>query len=289
MIGAGGLLGEAFVRLLSDYSDSLVRGVGRRDVDLREIGETRGFLESEKFDVLINCSGMTGLEQCLDDVEGARLVNVEAPRVMAEVCAESSAKMVHFSTDYVFGGEVEKELVEDDEVGPVNVYGETKLEGERAVLAVNRGALVGRVSWIFGFGRRSFVDQVLDCAGKEDLRYISDKWSVPNFADDLVGMAMGCLEQGLDGVVHLVSEGGGVSWYEYACEVIERAKGIGLLDEGLGLPGESQMAEVGAFRAMRPVHTVLESVRLRELGVERVDWRGGLDRFLAAKMGGRDA
>lgn len=283
VIGAGGLLGEAFVRILAEGGEHEVVGLVRADVDLCDEGKLERILSELKFNVLINCAGLTGLEACLDNSDLARAVNVEAPRVMARVCGDVGARFVHFSTDYVFSGDDVEELDETCEVRAINDYGVSKEEGEREVLEMNSDALIARVSWVFGRGRRQFVDQVIENAQSTGVEYIGDKWSVPNYADDLVAMTLGCLEHSMDGVVHLVSSGGGVSWHEYALAVLELGREVGILDEGYELPNESRMSEVQAFRAKRPVNTVMISNRMEWLKTD-FGWRDGIRRYLEWKV-----
>lgn len=281
VFGSTGLLGEAFCRLLptAGYSPEPVT---RSDVDLSDLNALSRFLEGESYDLILNCAGMTGLEQCMDNPEDAKTLNVEAPRVMAHHCAASGAKMVHFSTDYVFGGNEEKWLTEGDETQPVNLYGETKLNGEMAVLAAADSALIARVSWLFGRGRSSMVDQVLAAARSEEWprSYIVDKYSVPNFTDDLVMMCIDLLNRNAKGLVHLSSKGPMASWHGYALEVLSCAKNLGLVPADCPPPGESLLGDATFFRAARPKWTAMESSNLERWGVTRPDWRDGLRRYL---------
>ena len=281
VIGAKGLLGEAFTRLLKE-SQCDVRSLSRDEVDLADGTHLARHLRNCEFDVLLNCEGMTGLEQCLDQPDLATSINAKAPQIMAEECASRSAKMVHFSTDYVFDGEQEGWCDESSGTNPINHYGVTKLEGECAVMHAHPSAIVARVSWIFGPGRKTFVDQVLRQMTAEDWpgTYISDKYSVPNYSDDLVKMCTHLLGEGFSGLVHLTSTGPQVSWLQYAQEVISAAEELGLVSAKISAPRSSKMVDIEAFRARRPRWTAMRSTRLVSSGLEVPDWRVGLRSYL---------
>ena len=284
LTGSTGLLGEAFLRLWGGRYE--VEVAGRGEMDLGDLAAVQQYLEEREFDVLVNPAGMTGLEQCLDAVELAGVVNGGAPRVMAEVCRVKGAKLVHFSTDYVFGGEVEKSLTEGDVAEPVNDYGVSKLAGEAGVLEEG-GHLVCRVSWIFGHGRDSVLDQVFKRArGGEELRFIQDKWSVPTYADAIVGAVEQMLADGREGLFHVCSDSQPVSWWEYAYGVVEEAVSLGLLESEDGYEVErGWLDEVEAFRAVRPRHTAMGVGKLRACGIEMPGWRESARRLLMEKYG----
>ena len=284
IFGSAGLLGEALVRFYRDAGHD-VRGYTRSDVDLNDAVALQLLLDRDESDLILNPSGMTGLEGCLDNQAEAQRVNVVAPAAMAKSCAEKGIPFVHFSTDYVFGGDEDRYLSESDKTNPVSDYGQTKLDGELSVLEAMPTALVCRVSWLFGFARRSFVDQVMNHAQQGTTQaYISDKFSVPNFADDLASMCAQLVDKHARGVVHLCSNGGEVTWYSYAQEVIEQMSKLGLIKSSEGLITESNLDDVAAFRAKRPRYTSMLSVRMvEEYGVSSTNWREGLKRFLTEK------
>lgn len=285
IFGSAGLLGEALVRLYR-HAGHDVRGYTRADVDLNDVEALQRLLAIDQSELILNASGMTGLESCLDHPEEAERVNVVAPSEMARYCEKQGIPFVHFSTDYVFGGEEDRYLSESDQPSPISVYGQTKLKGENGVLAAMSTALVCRVSWLFGFARQSFVDQVVKHAELGNPQaYIADKFSVPNFADDLASMCAQLVEKRAKGVVHLCGGGGEVSWFSYAQEVISQMEQCGMIENSEGLITESRLDDIAAFRAKRPRYTSMMSQRLSdEYGVQPTDWRDGLRRFLQEKL-----
>ena len=270
LTGSTGRLGGAFLSLWGSDPDIDLIAPSRQEMDLSEPGAVRTFLGDLDFDVLINTAAVTGLEQCLDDPELAQRVNVDAALEMAEVCREKSAKLVHFSTDYVFSGELPGMRTEADPAEPVNVYGRSKREGETAVLAANGQSLVARVSWLFGPStpqRPSHFDNVLNrlAAGKRE-HFISDKFSMPTFTHDIVEWTRLLVAAEASGIYHLCNRGEPESWFSYAQQVCRLAvnHGYDLKEDNL-LAGK--LSEVSFFRERRPVHTTMAPARMMAEGI----------------------
>src|SRR6266513_6385720 len=166
ILGAGGRLGAALLREYSDKFD--VAGFNHTQLDLSDLRSVREKLRNTSFDVLINAAGFTKVDLCETQPDLAFLINAEAPRVLAEICDETNARLIHFSTDYVFDGEKREPYTEEDEAKPSSVYGESKRAGEENVLAVQDRHLVIRVSWVFGPDRASFVDNIIKRAQENE-------------------------------------------------------------------------------------------------------------------------
>src|SRR5437868_14394809 len=148
IIGANGRLGAALAR---EYSrDFEVRAFGRNELDLGNLDHVRSIVSETEFDLLINCAALTNVDYCESHRDEAFLINAEAPRLLAEICAEKSAKLVHISTDYIFDGKQDTPYIEKDPTAPLSVYAESKLAGEQEALALSPKNLVVRLSWVFG-------------------------------------------------------------------------------------------------------------------------------------------
>src|SRR3954469_6346683 len=145
IIGAGGRLGAALAREYSGAFD--VVGFNHAQLDLGKPEQLRATLGSLEFNALINAAAQTNVDRCETERDEAFALNAEAPRVLAEICAEKQARFIHISTDYVFDGEKRTPYTEEDEARPISVYGESKREGERRALEANHRALIVRVSW----------------------------------------------------------------------------------------------------------------------------------------------
>ena len=168
VIGSAGRLGAALTR---EYHNKFaVTGFNHAQLDLSDFDVIREKLRRTAFDVLINAAAFTNVDLCETERDQAFRINAEAPRVLAEICREKNAKLIHFSTDYVFDGEKRKPYTEEDEAKPISVYGDSKLAGEKNVLAAQDGHLIVRVSWVFGPDRPSFIDAMIKRAGLDPSR-----------------------------------------------------------------------------------------------------------------------
>src|ERR1700730_11715478 len=187
--GSGGRLGAALLREYSNKFD--VVGFNHAQLDLSDLGKIRETLSRNDFDVLVNAAAFTNVDLSEKEKDQAFRVNAEAPRVLAKICREKNAQLIHFSTDYVFSGEKRDPYVEEDEARPISVYGQSKLEGEKAVLDVSDSHLVIRVSWVFGPDRPSFLDQMIARAREtESVAAVADKFSAPTYTRDIADMLL---------------------------------------------------------------------------------------------------
>src|SRR5437879_3488639 len=162
VIGSAGRLGAALMREYQGEHD--VAGFNHAQLDLSNFDTMREKLGETDFDVLINAAAFTNVDLCETQPDQAFRINAEAPRVLAEICSEKNAKLIHFSTDYVFDGEKRAPYNEEDEANPISLYGESKLAGEKNVLTAQKRHLVVRVCWVFGPDRASFIVGMLKSA-----------------------------------------------------------------------------------------------------------------------------
>src|SRR6266581_5246730 len=166
VLGAGGRLGASLVREFRPNYD--VAGFNHAQLDLSNLEGLREKVGATTFDVLINAAAFTNVDACETQRDQAFLINAEAPGVLAEICNAKDAKLIHFSTDYVFDGEKRAPYTEEDEAKPISAYGESKLTGEKNVLAADERHLVVRVSWVFGPDRPSFIDAMIKRAQENE-------------------------------------------------------------------------------------------------------------------------
>ena len=272
LVGATGKLGRYLYDRWKDVYQ--VRAIRREDVDLRDAKALRRMLREARFDALVNCAAMASPEACEEGPEDARLVNTEAPGVMAEVCSERGGRMVHFSTDYVLDGTEPGLKDEQASTGPINVYGQTKLDGEQRVLEASPSAAVCRVSWIFGTRPSGFLESILTRARSgEALEAVADKWSTPTCVREIrrvVEMLVHDPDHG--GVFHVTHGGEPESWWSYGRKVLEMAESFGFLEDGWAI-SPRKMAEIPQLAVRRPVHTGMAPRRLeREFGWLVPEW-----------------
>jgi dTDP-4-dehydrorhamnose reductase len=263
VIGAGGRLGKALCRSYAEEFEVLP--FGRDQVDLASPESVRGALESADFDVLVNCAALTNVDYCETHEDEARRINAEAVREIAEIASGKDARVIHISTDYVFGGDATEPYTEDDPAEAISVYGATKRLGEEQLLEVSDRNLAVRVSWVFGPDRPSFVDAILKRAlSEETVEAIDDKYSSPAFTIDLATYLrpfLGEIEAG--GLLHLCNTGE-CTWREYGEYAINVAADAGMPMKTRKVGG-IKLADLAGFVAKRPVYTVLATDRFTAL------------------------
>jgi len=278
IVGAGGRLGAALARVYAPEFE--VRGYTHADIDLTSLHRLRELLRAVKFDLLINSAALTNVDYCEVHRDEAFIINAEAPRILAELCDEKNAKLIHISTDYVFDGKRRQPYREEDEAIPISIYGESKREGEIHVLRASGQHLVARASWVFGPDRPSFIDQVIQRARETSaVAAVADKFSTPTYTLDLARWLRAAWEKDLSGLLHLPNRGE-CSWQEYAQYAIDycHQHGIPLLANRVG---KLKLSEMKNFIAQRPVYTVLStSTFVSRTGVEPRDWREAVAEYI---------
>jgi dTDP-4-dehydrorhamnose reductase len=192
--------------------------------------------------------------------------------------------LVHISTDYVFDGKQDTPYIEADPPSPLSVYAESKLAGEREVLAASQDNLVVRLSWVFGPDKPSFIDQIIERAREnETVAAVADKFSCPSYTLDVANWLRLALDNKARGILHLCNSGA-CSWQEWAQYAIDvcRNRGLPLKTERVGAVS---LADMKNFVARRPVHTVLSSAKFTALtGVQPRHWREAVAEYISAHV-----
>ena len=316
IIGGGGRLGAALMR---EYQNKFeVNGFNHRQLDLANFDDVRAKLRETDFDVLINAAAFTHVDLCETQRDQAFLINAEAPDVLAKICCDKGAKLIHFSTDYVFDGEKREPYTEEDEANPISVYGESKRAGEENVLAVKGRHLVVRVSWVFGPDRPSFIDGLIKRAQEnEHVDAIADKFSSPTYTHDIAEMlprffnvgpmaggdepggARDHAETGVTAPGYSASDYGGIlhfanagecSWQEYGQWALDCCGAFGVpikakTVDALELKDMTRLRQgyggQANWVARRPVYSVLSSARYTELtGASPRTWRDAVADYI---------
>jgi dTDP-4-dehydrorhamnose reductase len=272
ILGTGGRLGAALIREYADKFD--VTGFNRAQLDLSRSDDIRAKLDALRFDVLINAAAFTNVDLCETERERAFLINAEAPGVLAEVCNAKDAKLIHFSTDYVFDGEKHAPYTEEDQANPISSYGESKLAGEKNVLAAGVQHLVVRVSWVFGPDRPSFIDAMIKRAQQDEkIDAISDKLSTPTYTRDIARMLPQFFDRRVEGGILHFANAGKCSWQEYAQWGLDCCRDAGISLKARTV-GALKLSEMKNWVARRPVYSVLSTAKYTELtGMAPRAWR----------------
>ena len=282
VIGAKGRLGAALAR---EYQRAFsVKAFARSQLDLGKLDQVRSTLSETEFDLLINCAALTNVDYCESNRDEAFLINAEAPRLLAEICRQKSAALIHISTDYVFDGRQDSPYTEEDTPRPLSVYAESKLAGEEETLRVSQNNLVIRLSWVFGPDKPSFIDQIIQRAREnETVTAVADKFSSPTYTIDAANWLRLAWENDAQGILHLANNGG-CSWQEWAQYALDvcRNFGIPLKAERVGAVS---LADMKNFVARRPVHTVLSTAKFAALtGVKPRHWREAVAEYITAHV-----
>lgn len=280
--GTTGRVGAALARYFSRDSSRKyeVIPLSRRVCDLTDAGSLAAALDGLECDVFLNPAGITSLEACEDDPALAMRVNAEAPAEIAAWAAGRGVRVYHFSTDYVFGGELPGLREEEEIPVPLSAYGRSKLAGEQAVLAWPGNAVI-RVAWVFGPEKASFMDQIFDSAlAGRPLAAVADKFSLPVYTADLSQWVDGIIACQAGGIIHACQSGDPASWHEMAVAVVEEMVAAGVLP-ALPEVGKQSLAEITAFRATRPKFTAMGTRRLTEiLGHAPRPWREAVAEYV---------
>ena len=272
VLGAGGRLGAALMREFRPKYE--VVGFNHAQLDLSNLESVREELSATTFDVLVNAAAFTNVDACETERDRAFRINAEAPGVLAEICNEQDAKLIHFSTDYVFDGEKRAPYTEDDQANPISAYGESKLAGENSVLAAGDGHLVVRVSWVFGPDRPSFVDAMIKRAQQDEkIDAISDKFSTPTYTHDVANMLPQFFDRGVAGGVLHFANAGECTWQEYAQWALDCCRDAGISLKARTV-GTLKLSDMTNWVARRPVYSVLSTAKYTELtGTASRAWR----------------
>lgn len=272
IVGSNGRLGTALAR--EYHKNYEVIEYMRAALDVENLAQVRETLHAIDFRILINCAAFTNVDLCESQRERAFLINAEVPRELAEICHTKNAKLIHFSTDYVFDGEKRAPYTEGDPARPISVYGESKRAGEENVLAVQDRHLVVRVSWVFGPDRPSFIDAIIERARKEEhVDAIADKFASPTYTRDIAQMLPRFFDVDLAGGILHFANAGECNWQEYAQHALDCCHQLGVPLKARKV-APLKLADMKNFIARRPVYSVLSTAKFTELtGSAPRSWR----------------
>lgn len=293
VLGAGGQVGGELARLVRGdevllAARSGLEGVGHpvAAVDATVPGDLRALVEAFAPDIVFNATAYTAVDRAESEPEVAFRVNRDAVAELAAACRDIAARLVHFSTDYVFDGTSTRPYLENDPVAPASVYGRSKQAGEAAIEASDVDAVVLRTAWVFGSRGHNFMRTMLRLAGERDvLRVVGDQRGCPTGAAMLARAALHLgARRDVRGVVHVCGQGE-TTWHGFAAAILESARQVGIITRVPTL--EAIATSEFPTAATRPAYSVLDCRRARSLGVDLPDWQQCLQEELgrAAALG----
>ena len=246
-------------------------------LDITDGAAVQQVLTDAQPDAVIHCAAWTAVDAAEEpeNQPKVRAINAGGTAHIAQACRALGCKMMYISTDYVFDGQGTTPWDPDcTDYRPLNVYGQTKLEGELAAAALERYFIV-RIAWVFGVNGKNFIKTMLKLGQTHDtLRVVCDQIGTPTYTLDLARLLVDMIESDKYGYYHATNEGGYISWYDFACEIFRQA----------GLPVQVDAvttAEYGASKAARPFNSRLDKSKLAENGFTPLpEWKDALSRYL---------
>jgi dTDP-4-dehydrorhamnose reductase len=259
-----------------------VTAVDVEDLDICDAAQVAAALDGVGPALVINAAAYTAVDRAESERERAFAVNADGAATVARACRERGIRLLHISTDYVFDGSAGRPYREDDPVSPLGVYGESKVRGEQAV--IEAAGTVVRTSWLFATGGPSFVHTMLRLAAERPvLRVVADQHGCPTWAEDLADALLALGERdSLDAIYHFCCEPA-TTWHGFASQIVDQAR------RHRALACERIDAITTAeypTPARRPANSVLDTTRIRALGIVPPAWHVGLVRVIADELGG---
>ena len=247
-------------------------------LDITDASAVEEVLTRVQPDAVVHCAAWTAVDLAEDEdkQDKVRAINATGTRNIAAVCKKLDCKMIYISTDYVFDGQGETPWQPDCKAyAPLNVYGQTKLEGELAVSELLEKFFIVRIAWVFGVNGKNFIKTMLNVGKKYDtVRVVCDQIGTPTYTYDLARLLVDMAESEKYGYYHATNEGGYISWYDFTCEIFKQAG-----YETKVVPVTT--AEYGLSKAARPFNSRLDKSKLSEMGFAPLPtWQDALSRYL---------
>lgn len=259
IIGSNGMLGSDLCKVFPDAVK-----LTHHDLDITDREQVIESILKIKPDVVINAAAYTNVDGCEDNKELAFQVNGYGPGYIAKACARAGAALVHFSTDYVFDGS-KKEYIESDIPNPINVYGDSKLLGEKKIVENMDDYRIVRISWLFGIHGKNFVETMIKLSGEMDtVKVVNDQFGKPTYTMDLANKVKEIIE--LDPGIYHITNDGICSWYEFASSIIDNV-----------VPCTSEEFQ---RKAKRPKYSVLVNTKTEPMR----HWREALTDYLRVRV-----
>lgn len=279
--GVKGQLGYDCMKELTSRGYEAI-GIDVDDCDITDAKAVENVITAANPDVVIHCAAWTAVDLAEDDdkIETVRKVNATGTENIAKMCKKLDCKMIYISTDYVFNGEGTRPWEPDDERAPLNVYGQTKYEGELAVEENLSKFFIVRIAWVFGVNGKNFIKTMLNLGKTHDkLTVVSDQIGTPTYTKDLSRLLVDMAESDKYGRYHATNEGGYISWYDFTVEIMKQASKYN------DVYSKVEVSPVGSdaypAKAKRPSNSRMDKSKLVANGFEPLPtWQDALSRYL---------
>lgn len=276
--GANGMLAKAVRERFKEHELILTDVVGTElSLDITNLKEVEEFVYNVKPNVIINCAAYTAVDKAEEEEDLARKINADGPKNLAIAANKNDCKLVHVSTDYVFGGDLSLEEIykEDDKKAPVTAYGRTKLAGEKAIEENIEKFYIFRTAWLYGDGK-NFVRTMLKFGKeREEVKVVCDQHGSPTYAVDLADIIYQALEKDIPYGVYHTTNLGFTTWYEFTKKIYELAR--------ISCRVNPVTSEEFASVAKRPANSMLSKEKILEAEITVPSWEDALGRYLKAE------
>lgn len=270
--GVKGQLGHDVVNELEKRGHVAV-GVDIEEMDITDSAKVEEVITCEMPEAVVHCAAYTAVDAAEDNVDICRKVNAEGTENIAKVCGKSDIKLIYISTDYVFDGEGTHMWQPDDERNPLNVYGQTKYEGELAVEKYTNKYFIVRIAWVFGINGKNFIKTMLELGTRRnELNVVNDQIGSPTYTYDLARLLVDMVESDKYGKYHATNEGL-CTWYEFAQEIFRQV--------GMNVKVNPVSSDEFPSKAKRPHNSRMSKDKLEQNGFDRLPaWEDALGRYL---------
>ena len=254
-------------------------------LDITDRASVDQILSDLRPDVVVHCAAWTAVDLAEDEdkKEKVHAINVDGTKYIAQVCKKLDCKMIYLSTDYVFDGQGTEAWQPDcKDYKPLNVYGQTKLEGELAVSSNLEKYFIVRIAWVFGVNGKNFIKTMLNLGKTHDhLRVVNDQIGTPTYTYDLARLLVDMIETDKYGYYHATNEGGYISWYDFTVEIFRQAAELGHPEYNAVTVTPVTTEEYGESKARRPFNSRLDKSKLAANGFTPLPtWQDALHRYL---------
>lgn len=270
--GVKGQLGYDVVKEAESRNITSV-GVDIEEMDITNAKQVESVIKEGNYDAVVHCAAWTAVDKAEECVDACRKVNAQGSENIAEVCEELDIPMMYFSTDYVFDGKGETPWNEYDERHPLNVYGQTKYEGELAIEEHVKKFFTVRIAWVFGVNGKNFIKTMLNLGKTHDhLTVVNDQTGSPTYTYDLARLLVDMIQTDKYGRYHATNEGI-CTWYEFACEIFKQA--------GMNVSVAPVSSDEYPAKAKRPSNSRMDKSKLTANGFTPLPtWQDALSRYL---------
>ena len=270
-----GVKGQLGYDVMNELEKQGLEGIGVDidEMDITDADQVNKVIKEAAPDAVIHCAAYTAVDAAEDNEEICRKVNAQGTENIAKVCEELDIKMMYLSTDYVFNGQGERPWEPDDEREPLNVYGQTKYEGELAIEEHVKKFFTVRIAWVFGVNGKNFIKTMLNLGKTHDhLTVVNDQTGSPTYTYDLARLLVDMIQTDKYGRYHATNEGL-CTWYEFACEIFKQA--------GMDVSVAPVSSDEYPAKAKRPSNSRMDKSKLTANGFQPLPtWQDALSRYL---------